>query len=167
VAPPVPVRIVAPPKDQAVAMGAAASFEVGLTGTAPFAYQWHFNGAELAGETNAVLRLLHVDQDQAGTYRVRVRNPAGRVTSQDAQLCVLHDDEVHIVSVNMLPDRTISRVLLCGPSGTKGWLQGSSDFQNWTSLTNFTFTSNLYEYFDTEAAKHLRRYYKVAPPDSR
>lgn len=49
-------------------------------------YQWRAGTTDLAGETNATLVLPSVSADSAGTYSVRVTNPAGEVVSRSALL---------------------------------------------------------------------------------
>lgn len=61
---------------------------VGLGGSAPFAFQWQFNGVDLPGETQAVLTFSNLNFSQEGAYRVVVTNVSGSVTSNPAQLTV-------------------------------------------------------------------------------
>jgi hypothetical protein len=86
--PAVPPQITTPPQSQTVTAGADAVFTVVATGTAPLAYQWRQDGAEIAGATNATLTLTGVTPDQAGAYTVTVSNEAGSVTSAPAVLDV-------------------------------------------------------------------------------
>ena len=146
-------------------LGASVQFAAAGEGTLPFTYQWRYNGSDIPGAINASLQITNVKTSQAGTYQVRIKNPFGRaVLSQDAQLCVLHEDEVHILSANMLANRSVCRVLICGPVGQSFYLQASTDLKNWTVLTQFTFASNLYEYLDGDAVKYPGRSYKVTLP---
>jgi hypothetical protein len=53
-------------------------FNVGVTGTPPFTYQWFFNGTNLLdGATSATLTLTNVAATQAGTYSVSVLQMLG------------------------------------------------------------------------------------------
>ncbi|MFO1499238.1 MAG: LamG-like jellyroll fold domain-containing protein [Verrucomicrobiota bacterium] len=74
------------PRSRTVLPGATATLMVAATGSATFAYQWQFNGANLVGATNASLTITNIQAATAGTYRVTVTNPAGSVTSADALL---------------------------------------------------------------------------------
>ena len=85
---PVPVTITAPPTSQSLTAGANSTLSVGAAGTAPFAYQWQFNGTDLAWGTNASLTLTNVQLAQQGDYTVMVSNPVGPVTSQVATVTV-------------------------------------------------------------------------------
>jgi len=84
----VPPTIATQPANQTVNQGQNASFSVVPGGSAPFSYQWNFNGAPLAGASNSSLLLTNVQASRAGNYNVVVTNPAGSVTSQVATLTV-------------------------------------------------------------------------------
>jgi hypothetical protein len=84
----VPVTITAAPQSQSVSAGGTAVFAVVASGTEPLAHQWYFNGAAVAGETNAVLTLAGVQPANAGDYQVVIQNAAGSVTSPAASLSV-------------------------------------------------------------------------------
>jgi len=77
------------PTNLTVVAGSNASFAVTATGTAPLAYQWRFNGTNLAGATNATLSLTGVTPAQAGAYTVMVSNLVGTAASDAATLTVL------------------------------------------------------------------------------
>ena len=76
------------PTSLAVNAGANATFQVTATGTAPLAYQWRFNGTNLAGAVNSALTLTNLQVAQAGTYAVLVTNGGGSVLSANALLTV-------------------------------------------------------------------------------
>ena len=77
------------PTDQTLSVGGIANFTVTAGGTAPLAYQWYFNGANIAGATNPLLVLGNVQLTNTGTYYVVVTNLAGSVTSSNAHLAVV------------------------------------------------------------------------------
>ncbi len=79
-----PPTITTQPVSQTIVAGASATFSVVATGTAPLAYQWRLNSANIAGATSASLTAT-----QAGDYSVLVSNAAGSVTSSVATLTVL------------------------------------------------------------------------------
>ncbi|MBI3880497.1 MAG: immunoglobulin domain-containing protein [Verrucomicrobia bacterium] len=76
------------PSNRTGTIGSNTTFSVGVTGTAPFAYQWHFNGDDLTGRTNSTLSLTNLQATNAGSYNVRVSNPYGSTNSAQAQLTV-------------------------------------------------------------------------------
>jgi len=84
-----PPAIVSQPQSRTNVVGSTATFSVVASGTEPLAYQWCFNGTNLAGQTTAALSLSNVQAAQAGSYTVVVTNAAGSVTSQVATLTVL------------------------------------------------------------------------------
>jgi hypothetical protein len=64
-------------------------FSVTAGGTAPFQYQWRFNGGNIAGATNRILTIDPVRTNDAGLYSVLVNNAAGSAISASAALTVL------------------------------------------------------------------------------
>jgi hypothetical protein len=86
---PLAPAIVKQPASQTVAEGYSVSFRVQVSGTPPLAYQWSFNGANLASATNALLTLTNVQFSQAGSYAVLVDSPYGSAMSSNALLTVV------------------------------------------------------------------------------
>ena len=70
--------------------GATASFLPSTQGgSEPITYQWEFDGADLAGQTNAPLVLTDAQLPNVGSYQLIVANPAGTLTSQLALLSIV------------------------------------------------------------------------------
>ncbi len=84
-----PPGIAVQPTNQTVVAGAGAGFQVAATGTSPLAYQWVFEGANLAGSTTANFVLSNAQPAQAGRYWVVISNPVGSVASLRATLSVV------------------------------------------------------------------------------
>jgi uncharacterized protein YpmS len=84
----VPAGITTQPASQGVVLGQGASFSVVAGGTAPFSYQWIFNGNSLPGATSSTLTLTSVQTNEGGNYSVLVGNAYGSVTSSNATLAV-------------------------------------------------------------------------------
>ena len=84
------LEILSQPKDLTVPINDVATFSIEVSNPSgtPLTYQWHWNGAELFGMTNAAIRLTGVQPFQAGSYSVVVRNDVGTVTSDPAVLSV-------------------------------------------------------------------------------
>jgi glucose/arabinose dehydrogenase len=77
------------PASQTVPVGNAATFSVAASGTAPLAYQWQRNGADIAGATGASLSVGPVGLgDSDATFRAIVTNVHGMATSDPATLTV-------------------------------------------------------------------------------
>jgi hypothetical protein len=76
------------PESQDVPAGYWHALRTASIGSPPLAYQWFFNGSELAGATNSTLVFVTAHQTNAGTYTVRVSNYRGSVVSLPAILGV-------------------------------------------------------------------------------
>jgi len=85
---PTPPVITTNPASQTVLAGTTVNFSVSVTGSAPLAYQWQFNSADVPGATASNYSLGVVTTNNAGDYRVIVTNAAGAVTSTVASLVV-------------------------------------------------------------------------------
>src|ERR1019366_8667585 len=84
-----PPVITAQPLGRRVLAGGNVSFNVTLSGTAPFHYQWRFNGGSILSATDAAYAMQAVGDASSGNYSVVVTNPAGSVTSSNALLTVI------------------------------------------------------------------------------
>jgi sugar lactone lactonase YvrE len=90
-----PPSITAQPQAVAAVGGSDVSLTVAVAGTAPFGYQWQFDGTNLVdngqitgSQTNA-LSLSSIDLTDQGSYEVIVTNAYGSVTSSVATLTLL------------------------------------------------------------------------------
>ncbi len=88
VSPTLPPEITTQPQSQTVSVGEAALFSVVASGTAPFNYQWRFNGANISGATGSSHAIASAQLSDAGNYSVLVSNSAGSVASAQASLTV-------------------------------------------------------------------------------
>ena len=77
------------PQSLTLGVGANAQFNVSATGIQPLAYQWTFNGVNLAAATNSSLTIFNIQPINAGSYSVVVSNFLGSATSSVALLAVL------------------------------------------------------------------------------
>ncbi len=84
----VPPAISNAPQGLTVNQGANAGFSVTASGTAPFAYQWLFNGGAISTASASSYTLTNAQPGDAGSYSVIVSNAAGAVTSAPAVLAV-------------------------------------------------------------------------------
>jgi hypothetical protein len=78
----------AQPKNQTVSEGSHVEVRAYASGAPYPAYQWHFNGAPIAGETKYVLKLYNVSTNNAGIYTVTASNVAGETNSTGAVLTI-------------------------------------------------------------------------------
>ncbi|MDP3072015.1 MAG: putative Ig domain-containing protein [Opitutaceae bacterium] len=83
-----PPTIATQPAGSAIDPGQSVAFSVGVTGTAPFSYQWRRNGTALAGATSSSFNLTGVQAASSGVYSVVVTNAFGTATSAGAALVV-------------------------------------------------------------------------------
>jgi alpha-tubulin suppressor-like RCC1 family protein len=81
-----PLFITDQPQSLVLLSGQTAVFQVTASGTGPFTYQWHFNGTDLAGETNRSLVLTRLQAGNTGTYAVTVSSALGSTQSGEASL---------------------------------------------------------------------------------
>ena len=71
-----------------VPQGETVKLSVNVSGVAPLAYQWSWNGQELRGETGSVLFLPDMSIAESGCYRVRVFCPSGELVGPPSHLWV-------------------------------------------------------------------------------
>ncbi|MCB0046859.1 MAG: chitobiase/beta-hexosaminidase C-terminal domain-containing protein [Caldilineaceae bacterium] len=79
-------QITEQPEDQTVDAGEPIILSVGISGTLSdtVAFQWRFNGRDLAGEVEPSLEIPSAQPGNAGEYQVVIQAPGGDVTSQSA-----------------------------------------------------------------------------------
>lgn len=123
--------IVAPPGSQTVIAGAEVRFEILVGGTAPFTYQWFKDGDPVGGATEAALLLPDVQPGDAASYRVRVTNAHGTVTSEPASLIVHQPPQISAQPVSQqvfVGDRVDFSVGATGfPPPTFQWRREDTD----------------------------------------
>jgi len=112
------------PLGQGVGEGSTVTLTVAALGSAPLTYQWRKDGADISGANDSSLTFAPVAKSDAGTYAVRISNPAGNVTSANAVLVVR--DNVSTIfntgvddSRNALPDASTDThyTLIVNPDG--------------------------------------------------
>jgi sugar lactone lactonase YvrE len=81
-----PARVVFQPVDAPSKPGGTASLSIQAAGDPPLAYSWWFNGALLAGATNARLTIPALGTNNLGPYFCIVTNAWGSVTSTVAHI---------------------------------------------------------------------------------
>ncbi len=84
----VPPSITQQPQSQTVNRGENVTFNVTVTGSAPFGYQWRKNGSNISGANQASYTVNNVETTDAGDFSVVVSNGAGSITSSNATLTV-------------------------------------------------------------------------------
>jgi hypothetical protein len=82
------VTIRTQPASTNVIVGSNATFSVTVGGTAPFFYQWFFNGTAVANQTNSSILITNAQTSEAGNFLVVVTNSFNSATSKVAVLTV-------------------------------------------------------------------------------
>lgn len=88
------------PSSTIAVVGRTATFSVDVAGSAPFFYQWRFNGVNIFGANTRQLSLPNLQARQAGSYSVIIFNSAGSTESQAANLSVLFPPTIALQPVS-------------------------------------------------------------------
>lgn len=115
--------ITAQPQSQTVVAGNDATFSVAATSASPMTYDWRFNGASMAGETNTTLVRPAVRPADAGDYTVVVSNAVGSVTSAVAVLTVTCPAPFFVVQPSSQAAVAGHTVTLCVGAVCADWYQ--------------------------------------------
>jgi len=147
------------PADQIVRPGQDATFSVEAAGLQPLAYQWRFDGTNLAGATTSTYTCTNAQSGNAGPYSVIVTNLAGAIASSNALLIVaLPALPGHFDSLSLLPDGSL-HLNLSGSPYTNYILEFTSTWTNWTPLATLSAPNGLFSYtdpFPTNAERFYR-----------
>ena len=84
-----PPAITVQPQSAYVVLGSNTTLNVTASGTAPFGYQWRFNGSDIPGATLSTYIRSNAQPVHSGNYEVVVSNNWGMITSQVALLQVM------------------------------------------------------------------------------
>jgi VCBS repeat-containing protein len=136
---PVPAVIANPPANVTNCPGNTATFSIGATGTA-LTYQWLFNGAVIANETNRSLTILNTDATNAGTYCVTVNGAAGGPITNCAELVMLENVIVTTPPANLTVCEGDTAFFAVGATGTQLGYQWSYAGTILANETNATLT---------------------------
>jgi hypothetical protein len=110
-----PIAITQSPTNQSAPVGGSVLLAVQASGPAALNFQWQFNGANIAGATNATLLLANLQTAAAGQYRVIVSDPWESVNSQPAAIQVsgaLPSVSFQVANVSVEPGATVKVPLL-------------------------------------------------------
>ena len=77
------------PASRQATQGTSATFSVSATGTAPLAYQWRFNAANLPSATGSSYTLANLQPADVGNYSVVITNSGGAIASSNAVLSLV------------------------------------------------------------------------------
>jgi endonuclease/exonuclease/phosphatase family metal-dependent hydrolase len=93
--------ILTQPQSQTNSIGGLVEFTVAASGTAPLAYQWRFNNANLSGANNSSFTITNAQNTNVGNYTVVITNSAGSVTSAVATLTLTSEPVIHSQPQNL------------------------------------------------------------------
>ena len=161
------LAITSQPADQIMDAGATVTFTAAATGTA-LAYQWRFNGVDLAGQTNRSLVLANAQSANAGQYSFVVTNAFGSLTSGVALLTVSTVHRIEGITAN--PDRSISLDLegvvprLLAAYYDLYPLDASTNLVDWSPLATLQRTNaslDALRFLDPDATNFDQRFYRT------
>lgn len=166
----VPFAVTRLPGDRAVAAGTEVTLDAEVASPGVFHYQWCFEGAPLAGETLASLRIGPVGRTNSGLYSLQISNDFGNSITFYATVravfpSVLEMPEITAEGSVRLRARDIDGSL---PYDTRNlqveWrtnLPSGTD-QIWQPLiSGLTITNGFILLQDTEPAIHPSRFYRI------
>ena len=105
-----PPTVVTPPQSQTVAQGSPVTFTVGVSGEAPFTYQWRKGGAPIDGANGASYTINNAQPSDEASYDVIVSNLVGSATSAAATLAIMVAPEI--------TQQPASLTVVCGTTAT-------------------------------------------------
>jgi hypothetical protein len=147
--------ITPPMHDIAVLAGQSAAWSPSASGTEPLAFQWQFNGTDIADATGASLILTNAEPEEAGTYSLIVSNIAGSITNS-ATLSVYSTPAATLILAPALsPDHF--QFAITGVPGFNYVVEASTNLLDWepllTNTSPFTLTDN-------QITNYPARYYR-------
>jgi len=154
-----PPSIGTQPSSQRVMIGSSVSFNVSVSGTAPFNYQWRFNSSNILNATNATYAIQAVATNNTGNYSVVITNSAGSVTSSNALLTVLVPPTVALQYLAGYPLLNLNGML-----SNNFVVQYSTNLAgtNWVNLRSVTnLLSSPYLFLDPAGIVPPARFYRA------
>jgi hypothetical protein len=137
------------PTDRQECVGQPATFSVTAAGTAPFSYQWRFNGSPISGATASTYSIPSPTIGNEGTYQVVVTGTCGTVNSNSVILTVFPTLTAGSVSTsqaicsNAAPAAFTSTTAAGGGTGTYSyqWQSSPNGSSSWTDISGATLAT--------------------------
>ncbi len=85
-----PPTVTHQPASLTAVAGKSATFSVTVSGSAPFFYQWRFNGQNIYGANSSIFTFQPVTPQDGGAYSCVIFNSAGSTESSSVQLTVVY-----------------------------------------------------------------------------
>lgn len=153
-----PPVVVNPPGSQRVLENTLATFTVSAGGSAPFAYQWRWKNATIAGATNATLTLSNVLAASAGGYDVKITNQAGAVTSSLAMLTVSVRPTLKIPATF---SNGLGQISILGTTGDIYVVETSSNAATWSAAGMVTNVGGAAQFIEGGTNGYGPRFYRA------
>jgi hypothetical protein len=143
--PAVAPAISAQPLALAAKVTSNATFTVVAIGTPAPAYQWRFNGTNLANATGANYTRTNAQYADTGNYSVLITNIAGSIASSDASLSILTASPGQFQGPLVQPDGSL-QLVLSGDPGATYFVQSSTNLVDWQPFTNLTLIDGTFSF---------------------
>ena len=143
--PAVAPAISAQPQLLAVKVTSNATFTVAATGIPAPAYQWRFNGTNLANATGTSYTRTNAQYADAGDYSVMVTNLAGSLASSNAALSILTAAPGQFEAPLVQSDGSL-QLVLSGDPGATYFVQSSTNLVDWQPFTNLTLINGTFTF---------------------
>lgn len=142
-----------PPYDQNFVLGGSLALSANSSGTG-YTYQWHRNGTNIDGATNAILQLTNLTIGDVGIYQAFERSPSGAlVISSTVNLLFFGDLKFY------------AGTTLAGLVGQKFRVEYADVLSlgttNWQLLTNVVLATSPYVVIDKDSAGRTNRFYRA------
>ena len=159
----VPPYITAQPQGSTAPTGSNVPFNITAGGTAALAYQWRFNGTNIAGANSSSYTRLNAQVVHAGNYSVVVTNVSGSVTSSVAALTLTPTLPLQFTSIARLLDGRVT-LGINGEAGFNVQLRTSTNLTTWSVLTNLSNPSGSFSFTDAPPVNVLNQFYRALYP---
>lgn len=144
------------PQGRDVFMGSNVTFTAMAIGVPNPAYQWRFNGTDIAGAAASSFTTNNVSTNTTGDFTVVATNSSGSATSAVAHLQVYSTQRALLSDLGYLSNGF--RSVVSGITGATYVLEASTNLFNWSAIeTNQTTFTNL----DVAAPNFPSRFYRV------
>jgi hypothetical protein len=126
------------------------------------AYQWQFDGTNLAGATGSTLLLTNIQPSQAGSYQVVITNTFGSVTSAPVTLTIAGGAFQFVVTGGLQLSTNGFKLQLSGLAGQGPViLQASSNLIDWSPIFTNPPAIGVIELVDPAATTRSARFYRA------
>ena len=153
--------IVQQPTNQVVPLGQSATFFVGVNSRPSPSYQWSKNKSAILGATNATLILHGVSALDAGSYSVLVKNSAGGVTSDTAELLIGPAMPLEFITAGTLLSDGSFQLQWIGGQGMIT-LEASDDLIQWQPIAREEAAAWSKSYKDPGASAVPHRFFRLS-----